>query len=55
MLYIGKFVSKISQEQLYIEFRNLVHYVGYDLLHCVRENQSPDAYHFLYLSIFLSL
>ena len=29
--------------------------VGYDLLHCVRENQPPDAYHFLYLSIFLSL
>ena len=29
--------------------------VGYDLLQCVRENQSPDAYHFLYLSIFLSL
>ena len=28
--------------------------VGHDLLHCVRENQSPDAYHFLYLSIFLS-
>ena len=26
--------------------------VGYDLLHCVRENQPPDAYHFLYLSIF---
>ena len=29
--------------------------VGYDLLHSVRENQPPDAYHFLYLSIFLSL
>ena len=29
--------------------------VGYGLLHCVRENQSPVAYHFLYLSIFLSL
>ena len=29
--------------------------VGYDLLHCVRESQPPDAYHFLYLSIFLSL
>ena len=29
--------------------------VGYDLLDCVRENQPPDAYHFLYLSIFLSL
>ena len=30
--------------------------VGYDLFHCVRENQPPDAYHFLkYLSIFLSL
>ena len=29
--------------------------VGYDLLLCVRENQPPDAYHFLYLSIFLSL
>ena len=29
--------------------------VGYVLLHCVRENQPPDAYHFLYLSIFLSL
>ena len=29
--------------------------IGYDLLHCVRENQPPDAYHFLYLSIFLSL
>ena len=28
--------------------------VGYDLLHCVRENQLPDAYHFLYLSIYLS-
>ena len=28
--------------------------VGYDMLHCVRENQPPDAYHFLYLSIFLS-
>ena len=28
---------------------------GYDLLHCVRENRPPDAYHFLYLSIFLSL
>ena len=28
--------------------------VGYDLLHCGRENQPPDAYHFLYLSIFLS-
>ena len=24
-------------------------------MHCVRENQSPDIYHFLYLSIFLSL
>ena len=29
--------------------------VGYDLLYCVRENQPPNAYHFLYLSIFLSL
>ena len=29
--------------------------VGYDLLHCVRENQPPDVYHFLYLSIFFSL
>ena len=29
--------------------------VGYDLLHCVRDNQAPDAYHFLYLSILLSL
>ena len=29
--------------------------VGYDWLHCVRENRPPDAYHFLYLSIFLSL
>ena len=29
--------------------------VGYDLLYCVRENQPPAAYHFLYLSIFLSL
>ena len=29
--------------------------VGYDLLHCVRENQPPGAYHFLYLFIFLSL
>ena len=29
--------------------------VGYDLLHCVRVNQPPDAYHFLYLSIFLAL
>ena len=29
--------------------------VGYDLLQCVRENQPPDAHHFLYLSIFLSL
>ena len=29
--------------------------VGYDLLHCVRANQPPDAYHFLYLSSFLSL
>ena len=28
--------------------------VGYDLLHCVREKQPPDAYHFLYLFIFLS-
>ena len=28
--------------------------VAYDLLHCVRDNQPPDAYHFLYLSIFLS-
>ena len=28
--------------------------VVYDLLHCVRENQPPDAYHFLYLFIFLS-
>ena len=28
--------------------------VRYDLLHCVRENQPPDAYHFLYLSTFLS-
>ena len=26
-----------------------------DLLHCVRANQPPDAYHFLYLSIFLAL
>ena len=25
--------------------------VGYYLLHCVRENQPPDAYHFLYFSI----
>ena len=29
--------------------------VEYDLLHCVRENQPPDAYCFRYLSIFLSL
>ena len=29
--------------------------VEYDLLYCVGENQPPDAYHFLYLSIFLSL
>ena len=29
--------------------------VEYDLLHCVRENQPPDAYLFLYLSIFISL
>ena len=29
--------------------------VGYDCLHCVRENQPPDAYHFIYLSIFLSV
>ena len=29
--------------------------VGYDLLHFLRENQTHDAYHFLYLSIFLSL
>ena len=29
--------------------------VEYVLLHCVRENQPPDAYRFLYLSIFLSL
>ena len=29
--------------------------VGYVLLHCVREKQPPDAYCFLYLSIFLSL
>ena len=29
--------------------------VGYDLLHCVRENQPPDTYHNLYLFIFLSL
>ena len=29
--------------------------VVYDLLYCVRENQPPAAYHFLYLSIFLSL
>ena len=28
--------------------------VGYVLLHCVRENQPPDAYSFLYLSVFLS-
>ena len=30
-------------------------YVGYDLLHCVKENQPSAAYHYLYLSIFLSL
>ena len=29
--------------------------VGYDWWHCVRENQPPDCFHFLYLSIFLSL
>ena len=29
--------------------------IGYDLWHCVKANQSPDAYRFLYLSIFLSL
>ena len=29
--------------------------VGYDLLYWVRENKPPGAYHFLYLSIFLSL
>ena len=29
--------------------------VGYDLLHCVKAKQPPDAYHFLYLSIFLAL
>ena len=29
--------------------------VGYDVLYCVRENQLPPVYHFLYLSIFLSL
>ena len=28
--------------------------VGYALLHCVRENQPPGAYHFLYMSILLS-
>ena len=27
--------------------------VGYVLLHCIRENQPPVAYCFLYLSIFL--
>ena len=27
---------------------------GYDLLYCAEENQPPPAYHFLYLSIFLS-
>ena len=29
--------------------------VGYDLLFCVKQNQSPAAYHSLDLSIFLSL
>ena len=29
--------------------------VGYDLLYCVKENQHAAAYHFPYLSIFLSL
>ena len=29
--------------------------VGYDLLHYGRDNQPPDAYHFLCLFIFLSL
>ena len=29
--------------------------VGYNVLQPVRENQPPDAYYFLYLSIFLSL
>ena len=29
--------------------------VGYDLLYCVKENQYAPAYHFLYLSFFLSL
>ena len=28
--------------------------IAYDYLYCVRENQHPDAYHFLYLSIFFS-
>ena len=28
--------------------------VGYDLLHCVKENQHAAAYHFPYLFIFLS-
>ena len=26
--------------------------IGYDLLYCIRGNQHPHAYHFLYLSIF---
>ena len=29
--------------------------VVYDLLHCVRENQPPDMFHFLYFSTFLSI
>ena len=30
-------------------------HVGYDWLYCVKEKQPPPAYHFLYLSSFMSL
>ena len=46
-------MSKISQEQLHLGFWNLLQMSC--MTSCVREKQPPAAYHFLYLSIFLSL
>ena len=45
MWYIGKFVSKISQELLHLGFLKFGSNIGYDMLYCVKENQPAAAYH----------
>ena len=52
VIYIGKFVTNISQELLQIEFgTNVVNH----LLFYVKENQTPPTYSSLNFFIFLSL